>query len=114
MIRLIVVSLAVYGLANAITVLKAGQPIRLFFETRELKAQNRWLKGFWTFWRVLFKCPPCLSFWFGMAGSHWVLSITHALVAPWWQSMVVDGLIVCATSWLLHLVAERLGHGLDV
>jgi hypothetical protein len=114
MIRLVVMALAVYGLANAIAVLKAGLPLRTFLETRELQAQNKWLKGFWTFWRVLFKCPPCLSFWFGMAGSYWVLSITKGLIAPWWLAMPVDGLIVCATSWLLHLWAERTGHGLDV
>lgn len=112
--KLVVMALAVYGLANAITVLKAGHPIRLLFETLELKTQNTIIKRFWTFWRILFKCPPCLSFWFGMAGSVWVLSITGDLVRHWWMAMVVDGLIVCATSWLLHLVAERIGHGLDV
>lgn len=112
--RLVVMTLAVYGLANAIAVLKAGYPIRRFFETLELKTTNKWLKGFWGFWKTLFKCPPCLSFWFGMAGSCWVLSITRGLIEPWWQAMVVDGFILCATSWLLHLVAERLGHGLDV
>ena len=112
--KLVVMVLAVYGLANAIAVLKAGYPIRTLFETLETKARNKWVKGFWGFWRVLFKCAPCLSFWLGMAGSAWVLSITKELIPDWRMAMVVDGLIVCGTSWLIHLTAERLGHGLDV
>jgi hypothetical protein len=114
MTRLVVVALAVYGAANAIAVLKAGYPIRTLFETLEIKAKNKAARGFWGFWRILFKCPPCLSFWIGMATSVWVISITRSLVAEWWMAMVLDGFIVCGTSWLIHLVAERLGHGLDV
>lgn len=114
MTRLVVVSLAVYGVANAIAVLKAGYPIRTLLETLEIKAKNKWLKLFWGFWRTLFKCPPCLSFWIGMATSVYVLSITKSMVSEWWMAMVLDGFIVCATSWLIHLVAEKLGHGLDV
>lgn len=112
--RLVVVALTVYGAANAIAVLKAGHPIRMLFETLEIRAKNKWIKGFWSFWRILFKCPPCLSFWIGMATSVWVLSITKGLVAEWWMAMVLDGFIVCGTSWLIHLAAERMGHGLDV
>lgn len=114
MTRLVVVALAVYGAANAIAVLKAGHPLRTFLEGMELRAKSKVSKGFWAFWRTLFKCPPCLSFWIGMATSVWVISITKGIVAEWWVAMVVDGFIVCGTSWLIHLVAERLGHGLDV
>lgn len=114
MTRLVVVALAVYGAANSIAVLKAGYPIRTLFETLEIRSRNKWLKQFWAFWRILFKCPPCLSFWIGMATSVWVLSITRSMVPEWWMAMVVDGFIVYATSWLIHLVAEKLGHGLDV
>jgi hypothetical protein len=49
-----------------------------------------------------------------MATSVWVLSITKGMVAEWWMSMLLDGFIVCGTSWLIHLAAERMGHGLDV
>lgn len=114
MTRLVVVALAVYGVANAIAVLKAGYPLRKFLETMEIQSKNKGLKGFWAFWRTLFKCPPCLSFWIGMAMSVWVLSITRSLIAEWWMAMIVDAFITCATSWLIHLAAERLGHGLDV
>jgi hypothetical protein len=112
--RLLIVALAVYGAANAITVLKAGHPIRSLLEAMELRSKNRLIKGFWSFWKILFKCPPCLSFWIGMATSVWVLSITKGMVAEWWMSMLLDGFIVCGTSWLIHLAAERMGHGLDV
>lgn len=112
--RLIVVSLATYGLATAIAVLKAGKPIRDLFEWLETKTRDPVLRAIWTFFKTLFKCPPCLSFWIGMASSVWVMSITKGLVAQWWMAMVMDGLIVCGTSWLLHLAAERLGYGLDV
>lgn len=112
--RLVVVALAVYGISNAIAVLKAGYPLRKFLETMEIQAKNKIAKGFWAFWRTLFKCPPCLSFWIGMAMSVWVISITKGMVAEWWMVMILDGFILCATSWLLHVAAERLGHGLDV
>lgn len=114
LIKLIVLALAVYGLANAITVLKAGKPIRTLFEILEGTSKRTWVKGFWTFWKTLFSCPPCLSFWIGMAASYWVLSITKGLIAEWWMVILVDGLIVSATSWLLHLLAERMGYGLDL
>lgn len=112
--RLVVVVLAVYGAANAIAVLKAGHPLRILLEKLEIQTRNKYLKGFWTFWRTLFKCPPCLSFWIGMATSVWVLSISRSLVGEWWMAMIVDGFITCGTSWLIHVTAERLGHGLDV
>lgn len=112
--RLVVMSLAVYGAANAIAVLKAGYPLRKLLETLEIQAKSNAVKSFWGFWRTLFKCPPCLSFWIGMATSVWVMSISRGLVAEWWMAMLVDGFIVCGTSWLIHVTAERLGHGLDV
>lgn len=114
LIKLLVMALAIYGLTNAIAVLKAGHPLRSFLEMMELQTRNKSGKTFWAFWRILFKCPPCLSFWFGMAASVWVLSITRSLVPEWWMAMLMDGFILCGTSWLLHLAAERLGHGLDV
>lgn len=114
LVRLIVMALAVYGLANAIAVLKAGYPIRTMFEILESRTKDKVFKSIWTFWRILFKCPPCLSFWIGMAASVWVLSITKGLIAEWWMAMIVDGFILCGTSWLIHLAAERLGYGLDV
>ncbi len=112
--RLVILSLAVYGAANAIAVLKVGQPLRKFLETMELQSKGSVGKAFWGFWRTLFKCPPCLSFWIGMAASVWVFSITRSMVAEWWMGMILDGFILCATSWFLHLWAERTGHGLDV
>lgn len=114
LIRFLLVTLAVYGAANAIAVLKAGYPLRKFLEIMEIQAKSKVAKGFWNFWRTLFKCPPCLSFWIGMATSVWVMSISHGLVPEWWMAMVMDGFIVCGTSWLLHVTAERIGHGLDV
>lgn len=112
LVKLVVVSLAVYGLANAIAVLKAGKPIRTFFEFLETSTRNSWLKAFWTFWHTLFKCPTCLSFWIGMATSYWVLSITKGLITDGWMVVVADGLILSATSYLLHVTAERLGYGI--
>jgi len=112
--KLAILSLAVYGAANAIAVLKAGYPLRTFLEKMELRSRGKVLKGFWAFWKTLFKCPPCLSFWIGMAASTWVLSITRGMVAEVWMATLMDGFILCATSWMFHLVAERIGHGLDV
>lgn len=111
--KLVAMVLAVYGLANAIAVLKAGAPLRVFLEACELGSTGA-LRWFWCFWKTLFKCPPCLSFWIGMACSYWVFSISAGFVKVWWMAIPVDGFIVCGTSWLLHLAAERLGHGLDV
>lgn len=112
--RLMVLALAVYGLANAIAVLKAGKPLRTWLESREIRSRRKWAKWFWQFWGSLFKCPPCLSFWIGMAASTWVLSITSGLIQDRWLVTLSDGFILCATSYFLHLFAERLGHGLDI
>jgi hypothetical protein len=106
-IALFVFLCAVFGLASAIAVLKFG---RYFLGT--VKAR----KGIGRIPYVgdLFYCPPCLAFWIGMAMSKWVLSPSSAVVPVWWQAMLCDGLMACGVVWLLHLLAERLGHGIDV
>lgn len=110
--KLAFVSLAVYGLANAIAVLKAGKPIRSFFEFLVLTTRNSWLKGFWSFWKSLFSCPPCLSFWIGLAASYWVVSLTDGLPREAWMVPILDGLILSATSYIYHVTMERLGYGI--
>lgn len=111
--KLVLMALAIYGLANAIAVLKAGKPIRFFFEYLHLNTKNSWLKAFWSFWHTLFKCPTCLSFWIGMATSYWVVSLMDVLIKERAVWVVADGLVFCATSWILHVVMTRLGYGID-
>lgn len=111
--KLVFISLAVYGLANAIAVLKAGKPIRFFLEYLHLSTRNSWLKTFWNFWSTLFKCPTCLSFWIGMATSYWAVPLTNGLIKEWWLVVIADGLILSATTWILHVVTTRLGYGID-
>jgi hypothetical protein len=96
--------LAVYGLANAIAVLKIG---RYFLGTED----KRKGPGRLPYFGDLLYCPPCLAFWFGMACSAWFLSPASLVVPVWWKAMLLDGLAACAVAYLLHVLAERLGHG---
>jgi len=100
MFTLVVFIAAVYGLANAIAVLKAGALIR------KAVAKVPVLSDF-------VKCPPCLSFWIGMAVSAWVLSPASQVCAPGWRPIVIDGLAASGIVWLLHVAAERTAFGLD-
>lgn len=115
--------LAVYGLANAIAVLKFGQ---LFFgkgycpkpqESCPHKDHPKELRkclGKIPFIGDLFYCPPCLAFWIGMAMSVWVMSPSAAFLNIAWKAMLVDGLAASASAYLLHVTAEKLSYGLDL
>jgi hypothetical protein len=113
--------MAIYGLANAIAVLKIGQFIFGISHCRKegcvASRHPRELRKF--LGRVpylgdLFYCPPCLAFWFGMGMSRFVVSPFAFVTDVAWKATVMDGLLASGVVWLLHLFAERLGHGLDV
>lgn len=99
--------LATYGLANAIAVLKFG---KFFFGTW----QERRFLGRIPYLGDLFYCPPCLAFWIGILFSWGGLSPSGDFVTLGWRAMVVDGLVASACAYLLHVAAERLGHGLEI
>lgn len=104
MLSLIVFLLAVYGFANAIAVLKFGLPIRLAFTKI-------------AFLRALVSCPPCLSFWAGMAISLLVMSPAMAICDPpraELKAALLDGLAASAFSYLTHVLMERAGKDLDL
>jgi hypothetical protein len=92
---------AVYGLANAVAVLKFGLPIRKVCKPIPVLG-------------LLICCPACLAFWFALGGSWGAFSPARLFVDNWWKAMVVDGLAASGGVWLLHLAAERMGHGLDL
>ncbi len=93
---LILFFLAVFGVANAVCVLKT----RMVFE-----------KLFGKIWilKDLIKCPPCVAFWTGMTCSRYLLSPASSFCPKWWGAMLIDGFGALAAVWLLHLKAERLG-----
>lgn len=112
---------AVYGLSNAIAVLKFGQFIFGYAYCRKEGCTNaRHPKEFRKFLgRIpylgdLFYCPPCLAFWFGMAASGFGVSPSSFVTDVAWKATVMDGLLASGVVWILHLIAERLGHGLDL
>ncbi|HXX92245.1 MAG TPA: hypothetical protein VEN81_01345 [Planctomycetota bacterium] len=107
MLGLILFLLAIYGLASALTVLKFGQ---YFFGTYK----ERKFLGRVPFFGDIFYCPPCISFYLGMAASVFILSPSRDLVPVWWKAMLLDGLAAVAFSYLAHAAAEKLTHGLDV
>jgi hypothetical protein len=150
MLTLAVFLLAVYGLANAIAMLKIGcyffgdptDEIILengtkipwkkladkgeHFEVEDFKGRKLEFKklevgrvlirkglGRIPYVGDMFYCPACLSFWIGMACSKWFLSPASAVVGVWWKAMLIDGLAACGTTWLLHVLAERLLHGME-
>jgi hypothetical protein len=110
--------LSVYGLATSIAVLKAGKLIR---SPLEALSEISWSGSFWRlpgqFLFALAKCPPCLSFWIGLAASWWVLSPARAIVAarggPEWVAAIVDGLAACGASWILHVATMRMCMGIE-
>lgn len=120
---LIIFLFSIYGLANAIAVLKIGQFIFGQSHCTQKDCKNaghpketRKGLGMIPYLGDLFYCPPCLAFWFGMGLAR--LGVSPALgsgfMGPWWVAMMIDGLIASGVVWLLHLTAERLGHGVDV
>ncbi len=61
----------------------------------------------------MFYCPACLSFWIGMAASKWIVSPTIQICGVTWKAVLLDGLMACAVSWLLHAVSMRLTSGVE-
>lgn len=118
---LVVYVMAIFGLATAIAVLKFGQ---FFFgighcPTKDCKAQGhpkelRRFLGRIPYVGDLFYCPPCLAFWFGVGISLAIVSPSRFVIASVWQAAFMDGLLASGAIWLLHLIAERLGHKLDL
>lgn len=90
--------LAVYGVANAVVVLKTRKVFEALF-------------GKIPILRDLIKCPPCVAFWVGMACSLWIFSPASMFCPRWWAAMLVDGFAAVGAIWLLHLKAERLAEG---
>lgn len=113
--------LAVYGLANAVAVLKIG---RYFFGQGYCKAidcihekhphELRRGPGRIPYAGDVFYCPPCIAFWIGMAGSRWILSPAAGLVGAGWKSVLLDGLLASAVTYIAHVVMERVGKDLDL
>ncbi len=120
-LALVLYVLSVFGLANAIAVLKIG---RYFFGRERCREENcphprhpydlRRFLGRIPYVGDLFYCTACLGFWIGMAFSKAAYSVSSLLIERPWLATVSDGLIACAGCWLLFLVAERLGHGIDL
>ena len=98
LVALILFLLAVYGVANAVVVLKTRKVFEALF-------------GKIPILRDLIKCPPCVAFWVGMACSRWILSPASSFCPKWWTAMLVDGFAAVGAIWLLHLKAERLAEG---
>lgn len=114
---------AVHGLATAIAVLKIGRYIfgLGYCEKKDAECsspkhpfEHRKFLGRIPKVGDLLYCTPCLSFWIGMIFSLTVLSPARTVCPIWWQAMVLDGLMACAVSWLLFLVAKKLEQGLDL
>lgn len=118
---LVIFVIAIFGLATAIAVLKFGQ---FFFgfghcPIKDCKAEGhprelRRFLGRIPYVGDLFYCPPCLAFWIGMAISLGIVSPSRFIIHSAWQAAIIDGLLASGATWLLHLIAERLGHNLDL
>jgi hypothetical protein len=150
MLTLVIFLLAVYGLANAIAMLKIGvyffgDPVdelvlsggtriawrslaetgsqigiedqngrQVTFEKTDVKRiLRRKFLGRIPYVGEMFYCPACLSFWIGMAASAWVISPAFQVCPVAWKAVLLDGLMACATSWLLHAAAVRMTRGAE-
>lgn len=99
MFKLLIFVLAVYGLANGATVLKARVLTRTVLG---------WIP---IFGRGVSRCPACFAFWAGALLSLIALSPAAQVCSNRWVALVLDGLIASGCSWLLHVTQERLRHG---
>lgn len=100
MLTLLVFLLAVYGLANAL-LLKMGQWVLGTEDGRRGPGRIPYVGD-------VFYCPPCASFWIGMACSVWIVSPAEQIVPVWWKAMLLDGLAASAASWVLHAATEAM------
>jgi hypothetical protein len=149
MLTLVIFLLSVYGLANAIAMLKIG--VYFFGDPEDCVVLEGGKKIHWKkLFRTLdtleirdtmgimhevkktdiarifrrkglgripyvgetFYCPACLSFWIGMAASVWIISPAAQVCQLWWKAMLLDGLMACGTSSLLHAVSMRMMSGI--
>jgi hypothetical protein len=121
LVGLAIFLLAVYGLSNAIAVLKIG---RYFLgegycheegcpSPRHPKDLRKGL-GRIPYLGDLFYCPPCLAFWLGMGASHFMLSPAAAFVAVPWKGMVADGLAASAAAWIVYTWTEKNALGTKI
>ena len=98
MLTLVLFVLAVYGLSNGATVLKA-------------KAITRALLGKIPVVRGIAYCPACFAFWAGGAASLFVLSPGSAVIEDRWLAALCDSFVGSGSTWILHALQERLTHG---
>lgn len=115
MLELVIYTLAVFGLASAIAVLKIG---RYFLGTCQCDKkecdhprhpyETRKFVGRIPYVGDLFYCPPCLGFWLGMAISVGIVSPSALVVEAWWKAMLLDGLVAVGIVWILHVAVMRL------
>ncbi len=98
MLTLALFVLAVYGLSNGATVLKA-------------KAITRVLLGKIPVVRGIAYCPACFAFWVAGAASLFVLSPSSAVIEDRWLAALCDSCVGTGSTWILHTLQERLTHG---
>lgn len=118
-VALVLFLLSVYGLSNAIAVLKIGQFIfgKGHCSDTDCKAPNhpkdkRRFLGRVPYFGDLFYCPPCLAFWIGIAFSILVFSPASEFTGISWKSAITDGLAASGMIWLLHAWAMRTIEGI--
>lgn len=101
--------LAVYGLANAISILKVGRPIRWLAERVPpwYLVEKDGVTVRRSFATDLMSCPPCVSFWIGLAASFFIWS-PASLWAKMPEAAFVDGLACTAITWILHVITDRV------
>lgn len=90
--------LAVYGLSNGATVLKA-------------RVITRAVLGHIPVFGGVAHCPACFAFWAAALTSYFLFSPSEAVIADPIARAVVDGLVGSGSTWLLHTLQERLTHG---
>jgi hypothetical protein len=125
LIGLSIFVLAVYGLTNAIAILKIGRflfgvgqcneegcpELKHPLDKRKFLGRLPWLGD-------LFYCPPCVAFWIGMLASKMLFSPAATFVAipgMAWRGTIVDGLAASGAVWLLYTWTEKniVGTSID-
>ena len=120
MLTAILFFLSVYGLANAIAVLKIG---RYFLGSgtcyeKDCTALDHPLdkrRGLGTvpYLGDLLYCPPCLAFWIGLLFSLLLISPASTVIDNRFRAALVDALAACAITYLAHVIMERTAKDVE-
>lgn len=94
--RLLIAVMLVWGTTNIVSGSKLTRPLR-----DRLQESNARLGE-------LANCYMCTGFWIGCLWSVLGFGIAKS-IAPVWIGVIADGFMMSGSTWIIHVVLEKLG-----